>query len=139
MLRTLTTRRAGFSLVELTIVVVILGVLATFAVPRFMRSVERSKAAEIFNYLQNVHIAQVSYNSRSGTYSNTLPKLDVAQKAPKYFTVGAIVSSNFQTSWRITSRRRVRSSGFGRYTVVFDQSGFNQTRSTIPAVLIPSN
>jgi prepilin-type N-terminal cleavage/methylation domain-containing protein len=138
MLQTHTTRRAGFSLVELTIVVVILGVLATFAVPRFMRSVERSKAAEVFNYLQNVYIAQEGYNARNATYSNTLPKLDVAQKAPKYFAVGRIVSVNFQTTWRITARRNARSSGFGRYTVVFDRNGFNQALSTIPAVLIPS-
>jgi prepilin-type N-terminal cleavage/methylation domain-containing protein len=37
--------RAGFTLVELAVVIVIIGVLAAFAVPRFRASVERSKAA----------------------------------------------------------------------------------------------
>ena len=49
--------RSGFTLVELAVVVVIIGVLAAFAVPRFMASVERSKAAEEFNYLSSVQAA----------------------------------------------------------------------------------
>ena len=38
--------KAGFSMVELMIAVVILGILATLAVPRFLSSVESTKAAE---------------------------------------------------------------------------------------------
>lgn len=133
-----TSKRGGFSLVELTIVVVVLGVLATFAVPRFMRSVERSKAGEATNYLASVRIAQEQYMARNGRYANLMAQLDVAQKAPKYFTIGNFASSNYQTNWRLTLRRRVRSSGFGRYTVTYDQNGFNQARSTIPAILLPN-
>ena len=59
----------GFTLVELAVVVVIIGVLAAFAVPRFLASVERSKAAEAFNYLSSIHAAQERYHARQGTYA----------------------------------------------------------------------
>ena len=49
---------AGFSLVELTIVVVILGVLSMMAVPRYQTAVERAKAAEAFTYLSQIEGAQ---------------------------------------------------------------------------------
>ena len=51
-------------------VVVIIGVLAAFAVPRFLASVERSKAAEAFNYLSSVQAAQERYHARQGTYAD---------------------------------------------------------------------
>ena len=70
---TLTTRpakaRKGFSLVELSVVVIIIGVLAAFGVPRLLQSVERSKAAESFKYLASVRAAQERFQARQGTYA----------------------------------------------------------------------
>lgn len=39
-------RNKGFSLLELSVVIIILGILAVFAVPQFSKVVERSRAAE---------------------------------------------------------------------------------------------
>jgi prepilin-type N-terminal cleavage/methylation domain-containing protein len=131
-------RRAGFSLVELSIVVVILGVLATFAVPRYTRSVERSKAGEAFSFLRTLVSAQEAYNARGGRYSNAIGQLDAQMKTPKYFAVGRLTSSNWQTRWRLILTRSGADSGYGPYTVVFDETGFNRGRSSIPDELIPN-
>ena len=50
--------RRAFTLVELAVVIVIIGVLAAFGVPRFIKSVERSKAAEAFAYEAAVRSSQ---------------------------------------------------------------------------------
>jgi type IV pilus assembly protein PilA len=94
--------RKGFTLVELAVVIVIIGVLAAFGVPQFLKSVERSKAAEAFNYLSAVRSAQERYLAKNGVYwSGTIDNvagtmssaggtatetLDINQTPPKYFT-----------------------------------------------------
>ena len=76
-----TESRKGFTLVELAVVIVIIGVLAAFGVPQFLKSVERSKAAEAFNYLSAVRSAQERYLAKEGAYadSSTSTALDINQ------------------------------------------------------------
>jgi len=88
------SKRAGFTLVELAIVIVIIGVLASFGVPRFRDAVERSKAGESLNYLSAIRSAQERYASREGTYTSDLAELDVQFPTPKYFTVGTVAAGS---------------------------------------------
>jgi type IV pilus assembly protein PilA len=96
-----TKSRKGFTLVELAVVIVIIGVLAAFGVPQFLKSVERSKAAEAFNYLSAVRSAQERYLAKNGIYwggsidgtsgamtseTSGAETLDIKQTVPKYFT-----------------------------------------------------
>ena len=124
----------GFTLVELAIVIVIIGVLASFGVPRFRDAVERSKAGEAMNYLSAVRASQERFHAREATYAADLTNLDIAIPAPKYFTVGTVAaggSGDLEDSWTLTLTREGASAGYGAYTVVFTELGYDSVNSTI--------
>ena len=126
--------KKGFTLVELAVVVVIIGVLAAFGVPRFMDAVERSKASESFSYLASVRAAQERYHARQGTYAEKIKDLDVRFATPRYFTVGTIQAGStgdLQDSWTLTLTRLGASAGYGPYAVTFTHEGYDGENSTI--------
>jgi len=132
--------RKGFTLVELAVVIIIIGVLAAFGVPRFLDSVERSKAGEAFNYLSAVRSAQERYQVRQGTYADDISKLDIQMQEPKYFTVGtpaAGSSGSLEDSWSLTLTRTGAAGGYGQYKVCFTDQGYDATTSDIPSKINP--
>jgi prepilin-type N-terminal cleavage/methylation domain-containing protein len=136
-----TRTRKGFTLVELAVVIVIIGVLAAFGVPRFLKSVERSKAAEAFAYLSAVQSAQERYLAQNGSYATDVSQLDFQMPAPTYFSVGTIgpgSTGQQQNSWSLTLTRTGSSAGYGAYTVTFTDQGFDATNSTITSDINPS-
>ena len=62
MLKKLTTKRAGFTLVEIMIVVAIIALLAAIAVPGFLRARKRSQASKIINDLRLISGAVDQYS-----------------------------------------------------------------------------
>ena len=70
MLRKLTTKHAGFTLVEIMIVVAIIALLAAIAVPNFLRSRKRSQATQVLEDLRIIDSAVDQYaietNKNSG-------------------------------------------------------------------------
>ena len=128
--------RKGFTLVELAVVIVIIGVLAAFGVPRFLKSVERSKAAEAFAYLSAVRSSQERYLAQYGQYSTDISQLDIQYPNPAYFTVGTVGpgTGTIQNSWTLTLTRTGASAGYGAYTVTFTDQGYDSTNSTIQGI-----
>ena len=61
MLKKLQTKRGGFTLVEIMIVVAIIALLAAIAVPGFLRARKRSQASRILNDLRMIDSAVDQY------------------------------------------------------------------------------
>ena len=69
MLQKLNTKRGGFTLVEIMIVVAIIALLAAIAVPNFLRSRKRSQATQILEDLRQIDSAKDQYaieNNKKG-------------------------------------------------------------------------
>ncbi len=64
-------KKAGFTLIELMIVVAILGILAAIAIPQFTAYIARSKAVEATTNLNSMFKGAASYYSDSHKISGT--------------------------------------------------------------------
>ena len=68
MLRKFHRNSKGFTLIELMIVVVIIGILAALAIPRFMRSTTKSKQSEAQQLLKQIYTMQRAYRQEFNSY-----------------------------------------------------------------------
>ena len=69
MFKKLGTKRAGFTLVEIMIVVAVIALLAAIAVPSFLRARKRSQASRILNDLRMIDSAVDQYAIETGKQS----------------------------------------------------------------------
>ena len=81
--------RRGFTLIELLIVVVIIGVLAAIAIPKFQSTKGKANAASLRSDLRNLATAQEAYYYENSTYTSNLPALNVSLTTGVTVTFGA--------------------------------------------------
>jgi len=71
----------GFTLVELLVVVLIIGILTAIAVPHYTSSVERARATEAMNLVKSINEAVYSYaagRTGEGTCPDSFRKLSIS-------------------------------------------------------------
>ena len=86
-MKKLHTRRGGFTLIELMIVVAIIGILAAIAIPNFLRFQLKAKSAEGKTNLAAIRTAEESYFAEFGVYVSADPSpVDIQNNAKTPFT-----------------------------------------------------
>ncbi len=68
----------GYTLIELMVVVLIIGILAATAIPQYFKVVERARVAEAQSIFTAVKSAQVNAMNKNGKYTSNWGELDLA-------------------------------------------------------------
>ena len=68
--------RRGFTLIELLIVVVIIGILASFAIPKFANTKEKTYVGQMKSDLRNLATAEEAFFYDSVKYTSSLANLN---------------------------------------------------------------
>jgi type IV pilus assembly protein PilA len=103
--------RKGFTLIELLIVVVIIGILAAIAIPKFASTKEKAYLASMKSDLRNLATAEEGYFADnqvylSGTASNlagVATQLDATTKFVPSAGVTVVVTATAGTGWSAVS------------------------------------
>jgi type IV pilus assembly protein PilA len=98
--------RKGFTLIELLIVVVIIGILAAIAIPKFANTKEKAYIASMKSDLRNLVTAEEAYFADSIKYSTTTSCVNPAPAGTVAFcptqgnTLGAVTTgTGTQAGW----------------------------------------
>lgn len=70
--------RKGFTLIELLVVVLIIGILASVALPQYQKAVEKSRVSAHLPILKSIHDARELYYMANGSYTEDLEDLDIS-------------------------------------------------------------
>ena len=117
----------GFTLIEVMIAVVVVGVLSAVAVPAYQAYVIRARMAEAFTGLGGVQLAAEQYWANNRTYVGTLPKPFPLPVVGDNFTYSVTKATTSEYVVLATGKNTV--AGF-KFTI--DQAG-NRATTGVPS------
>ena len=132
----------GFTLLEIIIVIIIVGVLASLALPRFFATVEFARSNEALTNMSALRQSmERCYLAGGGTYapasgSCDTPNLDISDPSNNPGTLFTFAIANQSaTGYTITATRNTVSSGSTSSAITLTQAAGGVTRAGGPAFI----
>ena len=88
--------KKGFTLTELLVVVLIIGILSSVALPQYMKSVEKARATEAIELLGTLVRAETAYFLSNDTYTKNLSELGIVLPGIDSTDQSVANTNNFQ-------------------------------------------
>lgn len=129
---TVTARNSSWaenSLIGLLAIGIVLGV------PRYIESIESTKAADAYDFLSHVYDLQHRHHASHGHYAASLAMLDLARPLPTHFSIGEVETDD--RGWTLSLKRVGSNLGYGDYRITFDENGFDRYRSDVDRQINP--
>ncbi len=124
----------AFTLIELLIVVLIIGILVAIAVPQYQKAVEKAAAAEALPILDSVYKAAQTYYLANGDWPTRFNQLDVELPwtgTEKWRNISNARDTRSNDKWSLQIYREIHSNSLqfhsiylGRISGKYDGSGF---------------
>ena len=132
-MNTIKRKNKGFTLLEIIIVVIIVGVLASLALPRLFSTVEFSRSTEALSAMGSLRSSMERCLLASGnTYVGcTMATIDMANPAtsPGSHFTSYTIAEQIATGYTITALRNTIDGGVGTDTIIVTQAAAGVTRS----------
>ncbi|MBO4556754.1 MAG: prepilin-type N-terminal cleavage/methylation domain-containing protein [Elusimicrobiales bacterium] len=109
--------KKGFTLIELLVVVLIMGILASVAMPQYFKSVEKSRAAEAVDAIAAMSSAQERAFMQKGSFVTSLSELDIGISNLNYFTIVTFAYDNANKFSLRMQRTVAAGGGLGSYRI----------------------
>ena len=90
-------REAGFTLLELMIVVAIVGILASIAIPRYQAYVAKTKQVEADEILSAVYTNEIVYQSEHSAYAGSEALIGMSMDGRRYYSLTAFTNVTAST------------------------------------------
>ena len=113
-LRRTSAARRGFSLIELLIVISIILIIITMAVPKFNQAKRFANETGALTAIKSIHEAQVQYQSQYGRFATSLAELGPPQSGAAGPAAADLIDATFAAGIK---------SGY-KLTVAGNQSGY---------------
>jgi type IV pilus assembly protein PilA len=107
-------KRRGFSLIELMIVIAIILIIATIALPKLNRAKMYAHETAAIKTMQTIHTAQTQYQSQFGRFAVSLAELGPPQSGQPGPQAADLIDSNLSSGEK---------SGY-KFTVTGNASGY---------------
>lgn len=96
--------RKGFTLIELLVVVLIIGILASVALPQYEKAVEKSRVAQMYPLVKDLAEAEQAYYMANGAYTCDFSLLDIDFNFGEPFSQGygtSLMTGQKTKDWKV--------------------------------------